>query len=98
MHDLETVLSLPGEAMYLALGDHLAARVDSVGVDGLTPVEQALWFSREFEWAIRDGGLLGYMVLDTGRNSRRAEAALRTVGAVHAADLLQDAIAAYEQY
>jgi hypothetical protein len=97
MHDLETVLSLPQEAMYLALGDHLTARVDSAGVGSLALVERALWFSREFDWAIRAGGLLGYMVLETGKNARDAEAALRAIGAVHTAALLRDAIPAHEQ-
>jgi hypothetical protein len=94
MHSLVTVLSLPHEAMYLALGDHLAARVDAGGVNSLTSVERTLWFSREFEWAIRDGGLLGYMFSETGRSAREAEAALRVIGAMHTADVLRDAIPA----
>jgi len=98
MHTLQTVLSLPSEALYLALGDHLTARADAVGVGKLTPVERALWFSREFEWAIRAGGLMGYMVFETRRNAADAEAALRTIGAVHAADVLQAAIAAHAEF
>jgi hypothetical protein len=84
--------------MYLALGDHLTARVDAVGVSNLSAVERTMWFSREFEWAIREDGLLGYMVFETGKNARHAEAALRAIGAGHTADVLREAISAREEY
>jgi len=97
MHDVQAVLSLPREAMYLALGDYLAARVDAVGLGELSTVERVLWLTREFHWAVREGGLLGYMAVKTSRPANDTEAALQVIGAVDVADALRDAIAERDQ-
>ena len=60
MHTLETVLSLPDEALYPCLADHLATILDSFGVNGLGEIERTLWLAQEFEAAMRAGGLLAY--------------------------------------
>jgi hypothetical protein len=98
MHSLQAVLDLPHEAMYLALGDYLAQRLDAVGSAELHPIERTLWLVREFHWAVRDGGLLGYMLLPNRPHSNDAELALRAVGAAQTASLLREAIAAYENH
>ena len=96
MHDLQAVLALPQEAMYLALGDYLAARVDAVGLRDLTAVEHTLWLAREFHWAVREGGVLGYIVRKTAEHASDAQVALRTIGAAETATVLRDALSARE--
>jgi hypothetical protein len=84
--------------MYLALGDYLATRVDAVGPDRLTPIERTLWLVREFHWAVREGGLLGYIVLRSGHAARETQLALSTLGAAHTARVLGDAISAQDSH
>jgi hypothetical protein len=94
VHDLQTVLALPQEAMYLALGDYLSNRVGQVGLGNLTAIERTMWLARGFHWAARRGGLLAYM-LESGGHASDTEAALRAVGAMHTAHVLREGAAAY---
>jgi hypothetical protein len=97
MHDLQAVLSLPQEAMYLALGDHLARRFDAVGLHRLTTIERTLWLAREFHWTVRQSGLLGYMVVATPATAHDTQIALATIGAGHTAAVLGGAMSAHEK-
>ena len=96
MHDLQAVLTLPQEAMYLALGDHLARRRDAVGLHRLTTIERTLWLAREFHWTVRQNGLLGYMLGVTRGIAHETQVALASIGAAYTATVLRDAIAAHE--
>ena len=98
MHSLKAVLDLPQDAMYLALGDYLAQRVDAAGPGGLRPIERTMWLVREFHWAVRDGGLLGYLVLSHRPDTGDTELALRAVGAAQAASVLHEANTALENH
>ena len=93
MHSLAILMDLPEDAMYLALGDYLAERVDAVGLDRLRPIERTLWLVREFHWVAHDGGLLGYRIHPSSQHADDAVLALSTVGAELAASVLRQAIA-----
>jgi hypothetical protein len=85
------------DAQYLALGDELARRVAAVGVDGLSDVERTLWLCREFDWAVRYGGFLGFLLASGGEAGRNTAEALRVLGLARASELLLEATSAYER-
>ena len=96
MHSLSTVLSQPGEAMYLCLGDHLQMIVDRFGFDGLGEAERTLWFASQFEAGVTAGGLLGYHGSPAWRFASSTVEALARVGATQDASVLRRAISLYE--
>jgi hypothetical protein len=96
MHALETVLSLPTPAMYLCLGDHLRAAVDSLGIEGLPQIERILWLGHELESAMCRGGLHDYSISPAWEHAALAIRAIAELGAPRSAEILHDAIAARE--
>jgi hypothetical protein len=96
MHSLETVLSLPLDAMYRCLGDYLEWQVDRLGIDGLSEAEATLWHCRMFEVRCSDGGLLGFKISAEWKHASTVATALDRIGATQAANIVRLAVAAWD--
>jgi len=94
MGRVDEILAL-GERLLPELSDHIFARVERVGLDGLSSAERTFHLVDSVLQEVNDGGFLQYFGNPASDRAREAITALERLGARHTAGLLRRALAVF---
>lgn len=96
MHTIDEVLAVSDQnKQIIALGDFVAAREDAAGYQNLTETEKYISGVYFYEAEVNNGGLDQYFFNSTGDRWKMTLAGLHKIGAHHAAEIFQNAVALF---